>query len=255
MGYEIGGIEEAELLILAMDCSGTMEIRDVYGGQRRADVLKELADGLVDRLSKSNVALRYRVAPVYFCDSVESEPYMELREVKIKHPLDEAFPEKEVLKERLTCIACALEKAEGILNEFNEGEGLPEEKCATMFLFTDGQENVRTPDEVKNIARKFKAHATGPSVATIALGTKKEIDPQLLWDISSGSTAQQRRHLDNADVLKYVKDSNSRVEESEEDMRLFLWAREEHGSITKELSEAMRQFVIVLSQSSARGEG
>ncbi len=250
MGYEIGGIEEAELLTLAIDCSGTMELQDVYGGLRRADVLKELADGLVDRLNKSNVAPRYRVAPVYFCESVESEPYMELREVKIKHPLDEAFPQKEVFKKRLTCIACALEKAEGILNEFKEAEGLPETKYATIFLFTDGKENVRTSDAVKSIARKLKAHEIGPLIATVALGTEEEVDPTLLWEISSGIDDRQRRHLENADVLKYVKDSNSRVKDSEEDMRLFLWAREEHGSeITKEFAEAMRQFVIVLSKS------
>jgi len=99
MGYEIGGIEEAELLILAIDCSGTMGIQDVYGGKRRADVLKDLVVGLVDRLNKSSVAPRYRVATVYFCDSVELDPYMPLHEVKIKHPLDEAFSEKEVLEE------------------------------------------------------------------------------------------------------------------------------------------------------------
>ena len=255
MGYEIVGIEEVELLTLAIDCSGTMGIQDVYGGKRRADVLKELADGLVDRLNKSNTAPRYRVATVYFCESVESDPYMPLHEVKIKHPLGEAFSEKEVLKERLTCIACALEKAEDILNEFKEGEGLPETKYATIFLFTDGQENVRTKDAVKSIARKLKAHEIGPLIATIALGTEEELDPELLWEISSESNDRQRRHLDNADVLKYVKDSNSRVKDvSEEDLRLFLWAREEQGSeITKELSEAMRQFVIVLSESRTKG--
>ncbi|MCK4241470.1 MAG: VWA domain-containing protein [Candidatus Atribacteria bacterium] len=248
MGYEIGGIEEAELLTLAIDCSGTMGIRDVYGGQRRADVLKELADGFVDRLSKSSAAPRYRVAPVYFCESVESDPYMHLHEVKIKHPLDEAFFEKEV-KGRLACIVCALEKVADILNEFKEGEGLPETKYATLFLFTDGQENVRSKDAVNSIAKKFRAHEIGPLIATIALGTEEEVDPELLWDISSEITEGQRRHLEHTGVLKLLKDSNSRVKEevSEEDLRLFLWAREEHKSeITTEFVEAMRNFVVIL---------
>ena len=245
--------EEAELLILAIDSSGTMAINDVHGGKRRADVLKALAEGLVDRLSKTEKARRYRISTVYFSESVEAEPYKLLHEVKIRHPLDEVFPEIRDPQKRLTCIACALEKANEILDDFNKGEGLPDRKYATIFLFTDGRENVKEKIDVKNAARKVRRHDIKPTIATIALGTKEEVDPELLWEISSECNERQKRHMVHAKVLRYVEESNSRVRQNEE-LKLFLWARDVHeAEITERFVEAMRQFVYVLSETRVRG--
>jgi len=235
-------VEEVELLVFVMDGSGSMGSTDTFDRRRRADHLHELVKATLERLAKSTRKDIYRVSFIYFSDNVRVEEqggrkYFTIDEALqlLKNPLD-------VASGKSTSIAGALRKALELVEEFDRDDTLPTNKRITLFLFTDGAENVETKDAVKHVANQIKAHRLAPILATIAFGTEGEMDKDLLMEIASESSERQKRHLRIAKVAEHLPNVN----------KLFV---DGHvgGEITKQKAEALRNFVYVLSATKKEG--
>lgn len=222
-------ISEVELLIFLLDGSGSMTETKTPDGREKVEYLIEILNGeggLIERLRKSESASRYRVHTIYFSEKIEEEKgYIELKDVIIKNAV-------EVAGGGQTAIAKAIDNATKILDEFSNDQMLPKEKWASAFLFTDGQENMG--GNVQESANRFKTHLLSPILAIIGIG--EEADENLLLEIANYATDKQRRHLDEANVLKYLPDRD----------KLYLRGHEE-GILTRDKAEILRQFVYVLS--------
>jgi Mg-chelatase subunit ChlD len=229
-------IGEAELLIFVMDGSGSMKTTDTFDQRRRADHLYDLVKATMERLAKSTRKPIYRISLIYFDHQVypvekEGRKYFTLDEALeyIKNPV-------EVTKMGSTNIAGALRKAMEIMNDFYKDETLPQNKRITVFLFTDGVENVENDNAVKEVANQIKAHPSSPILATVSFGTSGEMNKGLLVQIASESSERQKRHLKLAKVANQLEDIN----------KLFIDGNV-GGEITKQKAEALRNFVYVLS--------
>ena len=106
---------------------------------------------------------------------------------------------------------------------------------ATVFLFTDGQENVRGKDDVIQEAKKLLTYPLSPVIATISFGS--DADESLLMEIASKPNDRQIRHLDISGVLSELPDTN----------KLYLQGHASDGTITRRKIEAIRNFVETLS--------
>ena len=138
-----------------------------------------------------------------------------------------------------TCIAGAINEARKIVEAFRNHPDIPEERHITMFLFSDGQENCQSREDVIRAASDFKSFTEAPTIATISFGA--DADNDLLIEIASYGNEQQLQALENANLLQYLF----------QDERGFKFFIEGHiqGEITKEKLETMRRFLDVLSQS------
>lgn len=229
-------LEEVELLVFVLDGSGSMDYNDTYDKRSRAEHLCELLRATLERLARSSRRSAYRVNFVYFSDGV----YVEEVGGRKYFTLDEALQllknPVQVAGGRSTWIAGGLRKALEIIEEFERDESLPERKKVTVFLFTDGAENVEGKDAVRRYANEIKAHRLAPILATVSFGTEQETDKDLLKSIASEASDRQKRHLKIAGVISHLTDPN----------RLFI---DGHvgGEITKQKAEALRNFVYVLS--------
>jgi len=229
-------LEEVELLVFVLDGSGSMTYTDTEDKRSRADHLCELLKATLERLTTSTRSSAYRVSFVYFSDKVYVEEvggrkYFTLNEALqlLKNPVQVAGGQS-------TWIAGGLRKALEIINEFDRDESLPIKKRVTVFLFTDGAENVEGKDAVRQVANEIKTHRLAPILATVSFGTEQETDKVLLKEIASEASEKQKRHLQMAGVISHLPDPN----------KLFI---DGHvgGQITKQKAEALRNFVYVLS--------
>jgi Mg-chelatase subunit ChlD len=229
-------IGEAELLILVMDGSGSMATTDTFDQRRRADHLYDLVKATMERLARSTRKPIYRISLIYFDNQVypvekEGCKYFTLDEALkyIKNPI-------EVTRGDGTGIAGALRKAMEIIDDFYKNEALPQNKRVTVFLFTDGAENVESEYAVREVANQIKAHPSSPILATASFGTSGEMNKGLLIQVASESSERQKRHLKLAKVAEQLEDLN----------KLFIDGNV-GGEITKQKAEALRNFVYVLS--------
>ncbi len=142
-----------------------------------------------------------------------------------------------------TSIVAALAKAREVLDAVHADEGLPaDKKFATVFLLTDGQENMQTAQEVHEEIGKLRAHPISPVIAVVSFGI--DADDALLLTVANEPTERQVQHLQVAGVLGLI---------SQEPRKLFLKGHS-GGTVTKDQAEAIRNFLNVLSDSIASGQ-
>ncbi len=226
---------EAELLVFVLDGSGSMTATTTFDGKPKVEHLESIMVKLLDRLSKSSKAPAFRVAFVYFSESA----ILETGEGRKYFPIDEALKlfSNPVAKAggRNTAIADALETVGSVLDDFTKDEGIPSQRHATVFLLTDGQENMRGADDVREAARIVTSNVIAPTLATISFGV--DADEILLKEIASRPSERQIRHLDMAQVLSHLPDVT----------KLFIQGHAD-GKISEEKAEALRSFVETLSE-------
>jgi len=250
---------EAELLIFLLDGSGSMTETNTHDGREKADHEVEIVIKTLERLSASSKRANFRFHVMYFARNVMPRKIGEKIYYTIDEVLDLINDDREkhrkpddtignpayIVGGGQTALADAIESIENVIIEFHNDEGIPEEHNATVFIFTDGHENVRSSssqqciDEVKLEIVKLSSCILPPAIATISLGN--DADDELLIDIASEPQKRQLEHLDRAGVLNHIQkdpDGNYRC------------ALKGHADdeITEELSEAIRNFVDVLSQ-------
>ena len=227
-------VEEVELIILILDGSGSMKWKKTtHDGKSKVHHLMQILDGFLVRLKNSENAGRYRIAPVYFASKIftESTLYAPPTTVEIQNPVIRAGAGK-------TAIAKALRKCTEIFEEFINDETLPDEKYCTVFLFTDGNDDVSGDNAVRNAAKDLKKHlqdiSNEPNLATIAFGSKA--DESLLQEIASSLSERQKRHLFHALVLNQLPNKE----------KMFIRGHSQ-GLMTQDIVESLKRFVWVLS--------
>ena len=227
-------VEEVELIILVLDGSGSMKWKKTtHDGQSKVHHLMEILDGFLARVRNSENSGRYRIAPIYFATKIftESNLYAHPDAVVVQNPVTRAGAGR-------TAIAKALRKCTEIFEEFIKDDTLPDEKYCTVFLFTDGNDDVSGDNAVRNAAEDLKTHfqdvSIEPSLATIAFGSKA--DESLLQEIASSLSERQKRHLRHSLVLNQLPNKD----------KMFIQGHSQ-GIMTHEIVESLKRFVWVLS--------
>ncbi|MHA1470287.1 MAG: vWA domain-containing protein, partial [Candidatus Asgardarchaeia archaeon] len=221
-------VSEVELLVFVMDGSGSMSETCTPDGRSKAEHLYDIVHGVLNRLMNSSKKDVFRISFVYFSDTIKVEEInnscyfpIDIAISNLRNPLD-------VVGGGSTAIADALAKVNEIFDKFSEDEGIPEDKKATVFLFTDGQENIRGKDDVIQEAKKLLTYPLSPVIATISFGS--DADESLLMEIASKPNDRQIRHLDISGVLSELPDTN----------KLYLQGHASDGTITRRKIEAIR---------------
>ena len=226
---------EAELLVFVLDGSGSMMEQKTFDNKPKVEHLLEIMRNLLDRLSRSSKKPAFRVSFIAFSQTAIIQEH----QGNAYYSLDDAIKilanPVVIAGGRNTAIADAINKVTEVLNQFNKDEGIPSQKHATIFLLTDGQENVRSRDDVILEAKTITSSALAPTLATISFGV--DADENLLMEIASSPNERQIRHLDMAQVLNHLPN----------DKKLFIQGHA-NGNISQEKAEALRSFVETLSQ-------
>jgi Mg-chelatase subunit ChlD len=235
---------EIELAIFLMDGSGSMckpdeGAIDTYDGRKKEEHLVEIVQSTLETMYRSSKRDAFRVSLIHFSEEAEAEE-VEVREAKTTYfPVEDALevlkPPSEVTQGGLTSIVAALSKAREVLDAVNEDVGLPTNKFATVFLLTDGHENMQSAQEVYEELGKLHSHGLSPTMATVSFGM--DTDEQLLLDIANEPSERQVRHLELAGVLGEIY---------QEPRKLFLRGHSD-GEVTEAQAKAIRNFLNVLS--------
>jgi len=227
-------VDETELLLFLLDGSGSMKEINTPDGRRKVDHENAIVTSALQRLKDSSKANSFKVSLIYFSTRVIPDRDGE----RVYFPIHEAVQRYKdpvtVVGGEKTAIADAIDKAGSILDGYNSDEGMPREKRATILLFTDGLEVIRTRDAVVNSARAAMSHPVCPALATISFG--KDADEYLLRDIASTANERQIRHLRNANVYQHLPDKQ----------KLFLIGHD-NDQVTEQKAIAIRNFVETLS--------
>ena len=219
-------IEEAELLMFLLDGSGSMAETTTHDGRQKVEHLMEVMSALLDRLKRGTAAARFRAQAIYFAaQPIPMPKYHMLNEFVVENPVEKTGGGS-------TAIAKTLDTTGSLLDSFESDETLPDDKYATVFLVTDGQENMG--GDVPKASSKLKGHLIAPIIATVGIGA--DADESLLLETASETSERQLRHLGDYGLLKYMPDQS----------KLYLRAHEA-GRITEDTAEALRRFVYVLS--------
>ncbi len=239
------------LVLFVLDRSLSMSEPKTYDHRGKWDHLVELVEKLTQRLSRSSMAPVFRVGYIWFSDDVYvveqgGKKYFEVVE---GNPALRAFRES-LEKNRpygMTAMADALQAAGKVIEEYIEDSELPSEKYVTVFLFTDGKETKRTPEDVVEEADRInnelreRLQALNPrnriGLATIALGL--DADRETLRAIASFLRDAQRKVLEERGLLSIVDPPYHE--------KMFIDAPQ-NDRITKEWEEAVRRFVERLSE-------
>ncbi|BEP16793.1 hypothetical protein PYJP_01450 [Pyrofollis japonicus] len=239
------------LIVFVLDRSLSMSEPKTYDHRSKWEHLVELVERLVQRLARSNMAPVFRVGYVWFSDDVQTVRSGN----SLYYPVTEDNPALQIFRESLkenkpygmTAMADALASVREIVEEYIRDETLPSEKYVTVFLFTDGKETKRTPEDVVEEAEKLtnetaeKLRQLNPrnrlGLATIALGL--DADRETLRAIASFLRDAQRKVLEERGLLEIVDPPYHE--------KMFIDAPRD-DKITKEWEEAVRRFVERLSE-------
>ena len=191
---------------------------------------------VLERLARSEKNDLFRISYIYFNDKAQL-----VCEDGISYfPIDQA---KELLGNPVhimqggaTSIVNALSEVTEVFDDYLASTELPAEKKATIFLFTDGQENVGTKNDVIKKAMEIITYDLSPILATISFGA--DADEELLKEIACPPSDKQLRHLDMAGVLDDLPDRN----------KLFVQGKGVGPTLTNRKVEAIRMFVETLSK-------
>jgi len=235
-------VDEAELIVFLLDGSGSMKSENTPDGKQKIEHLNLIVKSVLQRLQNSSKVNSFKIALVYFSTNVTVESnggrdYFSVSEALgfYKNPLDVVGGEK-------TAIADALKETSNLLDKFNEDEGIPSIKHATVLLFTDGNEVIKTSNDVINEAQNLISHIISPSIATISFGS--DADEHLLESIATQPNERQIQHLRNANVYHHLKNRQ----------KLFLVGHES-GKISEEKVIAIRNFIETLSKTASAKKG
>ncbi|MHA2297993.1 MAG: vWA domain-containing protein [Candidatus Hodarchaeales archaeon] len=237
-------VAEAELIIFLLDGSESMKWEETEDKRPKIAYLNEIVTSILERFKNSGKAESYKIALISFA----WEAYVVKKEVDVNylsvHDAIEFYQDPiEVTGSGTTSISHALEAAHVILTEFSSDEGMPDEKDATILLFTDGMETNKDGDPltgnkaIQNVwkeAMKIISHPVSPSLATISFGD--DADEKLLEEIATSPNQRQIDHLRNARVYKHLPNKN----------KLFLVGHSS-GIVTMEKVETIRNFIEILS--------
>jgi len=234
-------VNSVELLIFLLDGSGSMREKKTLDGRTKSEHLMDIIngkDGVLNRLTKSTANNRFWVSFIYFGNEVvvakstqsniEYFPIAEGEEI-FKDPVTFFNPRSQ------TAIADALNEAHKILIRFNSDIGMPTNKHSTIFIFTDGKENIKTEDDIKRIVGTMKATPPEPAFATVSFGIDANVE--LLKSISSQANETQIRHMKMNRVASHLENPNILYVKGHVD-----------DKITNEISEVIRNFVEILSK-------
>ena len=240
------------LVIFVLDRSLSMAEPKTYDHRWKWEHLVELVERLLERFNKSKMALAFRVGFVWFSDdakrvTLNGRSYFETAP---ENRALEAF--RRSLEENqpygMTAMADALEEAGRIVEEYIADTSLPSEKYVSIFLFTDGKETKRSPEDVAAVAERLtqgeiavKLKELNPrnriSLATIAMGL--DADRETLREIASYLREAQRKVLEERGLLDLVDPPYHE--------KMFIDAPKD-DTITREWEEAVRRFVERLSE-------
>ena len=242
------------LTVFVLDRSLSMSEPKTYDHRWKWEHLVELVERLLQRFSKSKMAPAFRVGFVWFSDDV----YVVEKGGKKYFPVVPRNPALQAFRESLeankpygmTAMADALEAAGSIIEAYMADDSLPNEKYVSIFLFTDGKETKRSPDDVARVAERLntdvlkRLQAINPrnrlSIATIAMGL--DADRELLRDIASYLRESQRKVLEERGLIDIVDPPYHE--------KMFIDAPRD-DKISKEWEEAVRRFVERLSETAA----
>jgi len=242
------------LTLFVLDRSLSMSEPKTYDHRWKWEHLVELVERLLQRFAKSKMAPAFRVGFVWFSDDV----YVVEKGGKKYFPVVPRNPALQAFHESLeknkpygmTAMADALEAAEQIIREYIRDESLPNEKYVTIFLFTDGKETKRSPEDVARVAERLNTEVlqelrqVNPrnrlSIATIAMGL--DADRETLRDIASYLRESQRKVLEERGLIDIVDPPYHE--------KMFIDAPKD-DKISKEWEEAVRRFVERLSETAA----
>jgi len=226
---------EAELLIFVLDGSGSMQDPRTFDNRPKIEHLVSILRKLLERLARSSKSSAFRASFVYFSQNIVVEESNGRKYFSIDEAIDLLANPVAKAGGQSTAIADALAWSNDIIAEFGKDEGMPAQKHVTIFLLTDGMENVRSRDDVIAEAKSITSNILAPTIATISFGM--DADEDLLKEIASPPSERQLRHLDMAQVLCHLPDEK----------KLFIQGHAD-GKISEEKAEALRSFVETLSE-------
>jgi hypothetical protein len=239
------------LVVFVLDRSLSMSEPKTFDHRSKWEHLVDLVRGLVKRLERSNMAPAFRVGFVWFSDDVKAVE----RDGKVYFPVTEGNPAMQAFQASLeenrpygmTAMADALEETARIIERYISDNTIPPEKYVTIFLFTDGKETKRTPEDVIEAANKITVDLQNKlkqlnqrnriGLATIALGV--DADRETLRAIASFLRDAQRKVLEERGLLPLVDPPYHE--------KMFIDAPA-NDRITREWEEAVRRFVERLSE-------
>ena len=228
-------IEEVELIILAVDISSSVVSSTTKeGNQFGVQNFMSVIESFITRVQKSDSCDRYRIAPLYFSDNVITEDplYQNPRYFTIKLPNNLGKTGKSIVNALRDCI--------DIHERFMLDNTLPDEKFCTVFLFTDGKDDVNNHAAISSAASELKNHyrdwSRQPNLATISIGSNA--DDALLEEIASELSERQKRHMSHAQVMEFLPNED----------KMFI-SENIKGASCDRISEVLKQFVWVLSRS------
>ncbi len=188
----------------------------------------------------------FRVALIYFAQEATTEKVQvdgaEMTYFRTGAALEALKMPCEITRGGKTSIVAALAKAREVLETAKADVGLPAGKAATVFLLTDGKENMQTAQEVHAEIGKLCAHPISPAIAVVSFGI--DADDALLLEVASVPSDRQVAHLEKAGVLGEI---------SQEPLKLFLKGHSE-GEVTERQAKAIRNFLNILSKTIASGQ-
>lgn len=246
-------LAEVELAVFLLDGSGSMCNPDegaaqTYDGRTKAEHLIEIMRATLTTMRDSpSKKESFRVALIYFAQEATAEKVQvdgaEMTYFRPDAALKALKMPCEITGGGKTSIVAALAKAREVLDAAYVDEGLPaDKKFATVFLLTDGQENIQTAQEVHEEIGKLRSHPISPVIAVVSFGI--DADDALLLEVANEPTERQVRHLEVAGLLGEI---------SQEPRKLFLKGHS-GGTVTKDQAVVIRTFLNVLSDSIALGQ-
>ena len=227
-------VTEVELLIFLIDCSTSMASTETYDRKTKSYHMYQLIKGLLKRLRSSSKKDNFRISFVYFSDIVKALNFSNLEYFPLEVALSVVREPFDVIPGGATAIGSSLIKAKEIIDKIRSNDSLPEDKNVTVFLFTDGRENLVPQKELLDIAEELKNDLLHPSLVTISLGT--DADKDILLKLASYTTDKQLRHLELSGVSHLLDDKN----------KLFMEGHR-NDNLTEQRIEALRNFLEVLS--------
>ncbi len=242
------------LTLFVLDRSLSMSEPKTYDHRWKWEHLVDLVRRLLKRFEASKMAPAFRVGFIWFSDDVQvvREDGRSYFPVTRNNPALKTF-EKSLEENKpygMTAMADALEAAGRVVEEYIADRHIPSEKYVTIFLFTDGKETKRSPEDVARVAQKLTTEIQEKlknlnarnrlSIATIAMGL--DADRETLRDIASFLRDSQRKVLEERGLIDIVDPPYHE--------KMFIDAPKD-DKITKEWEEAVRRFVERLSETAA----
>ncbi|MFW9994641.1 MAG: vWA domain-containing protein [Candidatus Odinarchaeota archaeon] len=233
-------VAEVELILFLLDGSESMKWKETEDKRPKREYLNEIVMNVLKRFRNSGKASCYKISLVSFAwDAFVIKTPDKISYYSIDYAIDAYQDPVDVTGSGTTSISHAISAARQILDEFAADEGMPDDKNATILLFTDGMETDKlgdptTGDEVRKEAMSLISHPVSPSLATISFGL--DADEELLTMIATKPNQRQKDHLRNARVYRHLPNKD----------KLFLVGHDS-GIVTKEKVETIRNFIEILS--------